>query len=402
MRRAALSIAIAAALAAGCAAHPEKRTLAELHAIEPDVAEVPVTEGLEQAMQGYRRFLDETPETELTPEAMRRLADLQIEQQFGIHAGDGAMREMAAPERADIVGDAAAPRVPAAAAGGLAESEQDFEARASAASPLPSPARAAPADPSAALQAIALYDRLLTEYPAYEHNDQVLYQKARAYDELGRTEEAMETMQSLIAANPHSAHYDEIQFRRGEYFFTRRKFGDAEPAYSAVIGLGPDSSYYEFALYKLGWTLYKQEFYDEAQRRFMALLDYKVSTGYDFDQKHEEDEERRVADTFRVISLGFSNLGGPDVVREYFAENGRRDYENRIYANLGEFYLAKLRYDDAAKTYKAFVALNPFHRSSPHFGMRVIEIYAEGKFPKLVLEAKKEFAATYGRSPPRC
>ncbi|HLB85802.1 MAG TPA: tetratricopeptide repeat protein, partial [Steroidobacteraceae bacterium] len=258
MRRAALSVAIAAALAAGCASSPEKRTLADLHAIEPDVAEVPVTEGLEQAMQGYRRFLDETPETELTPEAMRRLADLQIEKQFGIRDGDVAMREMEAPERADIAAGAALPLAPAAtAASELAESEQDFEARASA-SMLPAPARTAPADPSAALQAIAIYDRLLTEYPAYEHNDQVLYQKARAYDELGRTEDAMETMQSLIATNAHSTHYDEVQFRRGEYFFTRRKFRDAESAYSAIIGLGPESSYYEFALYKLGWTLYKQ------------------------------------------------------------------------------------------------------------------------------------------------
>ncbi len=157
-------------------------------------------------------------------------------------------------------------------------------------------------------------------------------------------------MQSLIASNPHSIHYDEVQFRRGEYFFTRRRFREAESAFAAIIGLGADSSYYEFALYKLGWTLYKQEFYDEAQHRFMALLDYKVSTGYDFDQRHEVDEERRVADTFRVISLGFSNLGGPDVVQEYFAENGRRSYEDRVYANLGEYYLAKLRYDDAAKT----------------------------------------------------
>ena len=399
MRRTGLSLAIAAVLAAGCASSPEKRTLAELRSLEPDVAEVPVSEGLEQAMQGYRRFLDETPETELTPEAMRRLADLQIEKQFGIRDGDGKIREMAAPERAAI--DAAAGMAqratPAmAAGGGLAESEQEFELRATAAMEFPSSAPAAPADPSAALEAIALYDRLLAEYPAYEHNDQVLYQKARAYDELGRTEEAMETMQRLIASNAHSVHYDEVQFRRGEYFFTRRRFREAESAYEPIIGLGADSSYYEFALYKLGWTLYKQEFYDEAQHRFMALLDYKVSTGYDFDARHEEDEERRVADTFRVISLGFSNLGGPDVVQEYFAENGRRGYEDRVYANLGEYYLAKLRYDDAAKTYKAFVALNPFHRASPHFSMRVVEIFTEGKFPKLVLVAKKEFAATYG------
>ena len=61
-----------------------------------------MSEGLEQAMQGYRRFLEETPETEMTPEAMRRLADLQIEKQFGIRTGDGKPREMAAPERAAI------------------------------------------------------------------------------------------------------------------------------------------------------------------------------------------------------------------------------------------------------------------------------------------------------------
>jgi tetratricopeptide (TPR) repeat protein len=195
---------------------------------------------------------------------------------------------------------------------------------------------------------------------------------------------------------PLRSHYDEVQFRRAEFFFTRRKFREAENAYQAIIGMGDSSSYYELALYKLGWTLYKQEFYEEAQHRFMALLDYKVSIGYDFDAAHDEDEERRIADTFRVISLGFSNLGGPEVVQEYFAANGSRGYEDKIYANLGEFYLAKLRYDDAAKTYKAFVALNPFHRASPHFGMRVVEIYAKGNFPKLVLEAKKEFASKYG------
>ena len=82
-------------------------------------------------------------------------------------------------------------------------------------------------------------------------------------------------------------------------------------------------------------------------------------------------------------------------MQEYFAAKGSRSYEDKIYANLGEFYLAKLRYDDAAKTYKAF-ALNLFHRSSPHFGMRVVEIYGKGNFPKLVLEAKKDFASKYG------
>ncbi len=128
----------------------------------------------------------------------------------------------------------------------------------------------------------------------------------------------------------------------------------------------------------------------------MALLDYKVSTGHDFDQTYAEDDERRVADTFRVVSLSFSSLGRPEAVPEYFSTFGNRSYEERVYNNLGEHYLAKLRYDDAAKTYKTFVALYPFHRTAPHFSMRVVETFTQGGFPKLVLESKREFASKYG------
>ena len=42
------------------------------------------------------------------------------------------------------------------------------------------------------------------------------------------------------------------------------------------------------------------------------------------------------------------------------------------------------------------MALYPFHRAAPHFRMRVVETFTKGEFPKLVLEAKREFASTYG------
>jgi len=83
----------------------------------------------------------------------------------------------------------------------------------------------------------------------------------------------------LVARYPHSRYIDEVQFRRGEYFFTRRKYLDAEESYAAVTALGPTSEYYELALYKLGWALYKQDMHEEALEQYIALLDYKVSTG---------------------------------------------------------------------------------------------------------------------------
>src|SRR6266704_908967 len=413
MRRLAIPMVIAPVFMVGCAARPNKPlgtagTLAELRNVRPDLQEVKVEQGLDQAMQQYRRFLEDAPQNAMTPEAMRRLADLQLEKQFGIRAGRAKPREMAAPKPAQVLASsrAGSPNPASAPASArLQESDQDFERRTTAdagiladsnAGASPADAVLAGADPNGPLEAIALYNRLLTEYPSYKNSDQVLYQMARAYDELGRTEEAIETMERLIRTNAHSSHFDEVQFRRGEYFFTRRRYRDAESAYSGVVSLGAASEFYELALYKLGWTLYKQDFYEEALQKYIALLDYKVSIGYDFDHKHDEDSDRRVADTFRVISLSFSNLGGPETMQEHFSKFGNRSYEDRIYSSLGEHYLGKLRYDDAATTYRAFVALYPFHRAAPRFSMRVVDTFTQGGFPKLVLESKREFASKYG------
>jgi TolA-binding protein len=393
-------------LVAACAGNPGKNTLANLHGVEPDMTEVQIENGLEQAMIGYKNFLAKAPESTLTPEAMRRLADLKVEKEYGI-LGDGGPVELPAP-KASALEVASATRSPngeqAAAIADHSESEGDFERRVADNHEL------APSDETAdlelpgekevewkgPLEAIELYDRILTSYPTYQHNDQVLYQKAHAYDELGRTDEAIAVLERLIVDYPSSRYIDEVQFRRGEYFFTRRRYYEAEHAYAAVTEIGIGSQYYELALYKLGWALYKQELHREALDKYIALLDYKVSAGYDFDQSQDENDERRIADTYRVISLSFSNLGGSEAVEAYFAENGLRSYEDRIYSHLGEFYLEKLRYNDAATAYKAFVELHPLHRISPHFGMRVAEIYEAGGFPKLVLESKKEFAVSYG------
>jgi tetratricopeptide (TPR) repeat protein len=429
-RRARLVAMVTPALVVvGCASHPDEHTLATLHRMPADTTEVKVEDGLDKAMQSYRRFLDETPEGEMTPEAMRRLADLKLEQEYGILGGDGKIVEVAAAERPpkieapETAGPAAlAPPVPTAKINARAdgkkrrdaiqpaavtESERVLEQRAMAQQPGVPAASAAALDVpegvagvqnAGPLEAIKLYDALLEKYPHYANRDQVLYQKARAYDELGRTADAMKVMEQLIAANPGSRFIDEVQFRRAEHFFARKKFRDAEHAYAAIVTIGSASEYYELALYKLGWSLYKQDFYEEALHKYFALLDYKVSRGYDFDAKHEPAEERRVEDTFQVTSLSFSNLGGPDVIGEYFATNGHRPYEDRVYRQFGEFYLKKLRYQDAAKVYGAFVELYPFHAVAPHFSMRAIEIYELGGFPKLVLDSKKAFASHYGLS----
>ena len=388
---------------AGCATTiSEQGTLAQLETVHADVEEVYLDDGLERAAQSYRRYLEETKASARTPEAMRRLADLQIEQAYGV-LGSGELVEMAAPEASAPLATATAAK-PVSDSVESTETEQEFERRATQREELVAgtaefdaglPGADNTPVPTGPREAIKTYHMILEQYPNYERNDKVLYQMSRAYDEIGQPDEAMDVMDRLVAEYPYSKYVDEVFFRRGEYFFVRKKFLDAEDAYREIVDMGTTSSYFELALYKLGWALYKQELYEEALHNYMGMLDYRLSTGYDFETDYGENDEHRVVDTFRVISLSFSNLGGPEVVDEYFSTYGHRRFADKIYGNLGEFYFGKLRYDDATSVLRSFIELNPYHKVSPHFSMRVVEIYGEAGFPLLVVEAKKQFATDY-------
>ena len=393
---------LAVGLASCATTTTEEGTLAELADAQPDLADVELDDGLERAAQSYRRYLEETSESERTPEAMRRLADLQIEQAYGV-IGTGGPTEMAAPETAAL----AVPKpAPAQAAAPLTpdESDLEFEARATERDDLlGQPADAGDdllsadgeAIPAGPREAIKTYQEILEKYPNYERNDRVLYQMSRAYDEIGQPDEAMAVMNRFVSRYPYSRYVDEVQFRRGEYYFVRKEWLNAEGAYSSVVDIGSTSAFHELALYKLGWTLYKQFLYEEALHQFMAMLDYQMTAGFDFDTLDEEDEDHRISDTFRVVSLSFSNLGGPEVIDNYFSRYGHRAYADKLYRNLAEFYFSKLRYEDAASVYRSFIDLNPYHTASPRFSMRIVNIYGDAGFPLLVVESKKDFANRY-------
>lgn len=399
MNRSRLFVVILPLLLQACAQGSGGKTIAGLRGVSLDIQRERVEGGMEKAMAGYQRFLEEAPDAPMAPEAIRRLADLKIEKEYGFISGDRPSTDQAPALSAPAPAPATSPPAagPAAAAADE-ESDADFERRTSLGNALPvsEPAAIDDLDRAGAREAISLYEKLLAEHPTYRRNDQVLYQMSRAYEELGRIEEAMKVMDRLVREFPQSRYLDEVQFRRAEFFFAHRRYLDAEEAYSSIVALGVGSLLYRLALYKLGWTFYKQELYEEALHRFIALLDYQVSVGYDFDQTEDEQERKRMDDTFRVISLSFSNLRGADSAVAYFAEQGGRSYEDGVYSNLGEYYYTKRRYSDAVATYNAFVSRNRFHRKAPQFHMRAIDINIAGGFPSLVIEAKKAFATDYG------
>ena len=431
------------ACVSGCVSTSTKGTLASLKDSEFVIKEEVIDGSLEKALESYQQYLDETPETAMTPEAIRRLADLKIEKEYSVsdsvsksstvidvsEVSDGVsadantsagnvaagtnddLEKLASEELKSITTNspifAAGKEDTSSESGAIAsikESEKEFSDRATrqqeiktTKTPIQSPTgKAEDLQVAGAMEAIELYKGLLEKYALYERNDQVMYQLSRAYEETGQIEEAIKTLNILVVKYPGSRHYDEAQFRRAEYFFSRKRYLDAEDAYKTIIDIGRQSAFYELALYKRGWSYFKQEMYEEALKDYIGMLDFKISEGYELDQIENKIEKKRIDDTYRVISLSFSYLGGAPAVVDFFNMVGERSYEASIYSHLGEYYLDKRRYNDSALAYNSFVERNPLHKVAPYFNIRVIEIYMKGGFPKLVIDAKKNYSITYG------
>src|ERR1700722_9957611 len=251
-----------------------------------------------------------------------------------------------------------------------------------------------------ATEAIHLYTALLKAYPKYERNDSVLYQLARAYELNAQPDRALNSLDQLVAQYPNSHFIDEAQFRRGEILFSDKAYPKAQAAYEAVIKVGSTSGFYNQSLYKHGWSLFKQGENERSLDSFAGVLDSVLISKRDPNALIELDTLTRanrelVEDTFRVMSITFSYLDGPKTIQEFVKRHKPRPYSYLLYARLGDLYMEKERYTDAADSYRAFVSQDRNNEKAPLLEMQAIEAYQKGGFPQLVLQGKKEFVENY-------
>jgi tetratricopeptide (TPR) repeat protein len=251
-----------------------------------------------------------------------------------------------------------------------------------------------------ATEAIHLYSALLKAYPKYERNDSVLYQLARAYELNAQPERALASLDQLVAQYPNSRFMDETQFRRGEILFTEKAYGKAQAAYEAVIKIGTSSNFYNQSLYKHGWSLFKQGENERSLDSFSGVLDSVLVSKRDPNSMVELESLSRpnrelVEDTFRVMSITFSYSDGPKTVADFVKRHKPRPYSYLLYARLGDLYMEKERFTDAADSYRAFVSQDRNNDKAPLLEMQAIEAYSKGGFPQLVLQGKKEFVENY-------
>jgi tetratricopeptide (TPR) repeat protein len=346
-----LALGTALLLAAACAL---SQTVGDLRKREAPVQTGPATPVPESRVRAaYRHFLDlKAGDPQLRAEALRRLADLELE------AADAAR------------GDGTTP-----SAGAL-------ETRA----------------------AIALYEELLAMEPDHPRIDSVLYQLGRAWEAEGDPVRALSYLDQLVARFPRSRHLDEAQFRRGEILFSAQRWAESERAYAAVIRMQPESPFHLQSLYKHGWALFKQSSVEESAKSLLGVLDRKLQSAAgvevaDLASLPRADREL-ITDTERALDIQFAADDPAGALAGALERHGWPVYSWRLHASLGNLLVEKERYTDAADTYRAFAARRPDHLRSPELQSLAIEAYRKGGFAELAMQGKREYVELYRFSGP--
>jgi cellulose synthase operon protein C len=347
MRALAVATMTALMIASASAADRKSKvpTIKDLEGREVEVKpDPPQNVTSQQVIEQYRRFLElQSNDQPRRAEAMRRLGDLQLEVDENARAGEAGLSGLELKE------------------------------------------------------SIKLYESLLATYPDYARNDAVMYQLARAHEADTQLDKALGVLDKLVAKYPTSAWITEAQFRRGEILFSSGRYRDAEGAYAAVIATGAGSGFYEQGLYKHGWSLFKQSRGEESVASFLKVLD---SVLLDQGKLRAQDSlsrpERELSDdALRVIAIMFADLDGPESLDAALKQRGDPPYAHLLYEGLGNLYLEKQRYQDAALAYEAFAKRRPDDRYAPSLQMRTIQAYQKGGFASLVLDGKQAFVERY-------
>ena len=100
------------------------------------------------------------------------------------------------------------------------------------------------------------------------------------------------------------------------------------------------------------------------------------------------------------MSITFSYNDGAASLEQYVQPAGERPYDWLLYSRLGDLYVDKQRYQDAASVYRAYVARDPYSDHAPDLAMAAIEAYGKGGFSQLVLDGKHEFVERYNFDSP--
>jgi len=276
---------------------------------------------------------------------------------------------------------------------------------------------------------IALYKRLLTEFPNYRLLDAAYYLLGFCLGEMGQEAQARQALLALVCSNKfkpmdppdlpklsekagdkadedpykdctpvkESKFVPESWTRIGEFHFDNpAELRLAIAAFKRVLTF-KDSPYYDRALYKLAWAYYRDNRFPEAVREFDNLVKY--ADGRKAAGQKVGSDLRPEAVQYLGVSFAESDWDGdtvPDaesgLQRASAFYKGREDepHVREVFQRLGDIYFDSTKYAEAIAVYKALLARWPAYPDAPRVQDKIVRSYERDR--NLVASAKEREA----------
>jgi tetratricopeptide (TPR) repeat protein len=234
--------------------------------------------------------------------------------------------------------------------------------------------------------AIARYEELIKQYPAFPQIDGAEYTLGTLYASGERYADAAAIFEK-VSGIESSTMRAEAMFRLGDARFELASaargeqrlaaFGKAAGAYEQAAGIAPvTGDIYFLSLYKLGWSYYNQgtqqsqDGYRKAVEVFGRLVD-----AYD---KLPADRQARLGlrdETLDYMAVSFTQVGGAEAANRFFATRSDTAYKIQVLRRVASRLRDQGDFGRAVQAYQELLVEAPNDSSALGVQQEVIDIY---------------------------
>ena len=273
---------------------------------------------------------------------------------------------------------------------------------------------------------VALYRRLLVDFPNYRLLDAAYYLLGFCLGEMGQEAEGKQALLALTCANQYrpldppppapkpgarpvagpadpyrtcqpvrkdSKFVPEAWTRIGEMHFDAAELPQAISAYTRVLTY-KDSPYYDKALYKLAWSYYRDNRFIEAIREFDGLVkwaDQRKAAGDKFGSDLRPEAIQYLGVSFSEPDWNGDTQPDPENGLQradaFYRGREKEPHVREVYQRLGEIYFDATQYPEAIAVFKALLTKWPLAPEAPKIQDRVVQAYERDR--NLVQAAKE-------------
>jgi TolA-binding protein len=252
-----------------------------------------------------------------------------------------------------------------------------------------------PPTPAIALP-LSLYDRILDLHRDFDRYDLVLYMKAYALVEAGRTREALFAYKRIIDEFPDSRFVPDSHMAFAEWHFAgSNDYRAALDEYEEVLK-HPESELSDMALFKSAWCLWKLGRSTAAATRFREVLDLSGRLRHVTGERRRrllELQDEALEYLIQVFTEDESNTAAD--LHGFLSQIGGEKYATKVLRRLSRAFFDQSRYERAVQAYSMLLETEPDSPQAPEYQSQIAAAYAAVDDADDTIQALTQLAKTY-------